>query len=206
MTSGGAVAGGEEVIDDDDAGLHLLLHREWLSPGERSAWWEVLAREVKWFRVCYKSARFGTACETPCYTSFFGGVSDRVMPFVSVPAWLQPLVDQVSARLGTPFNAILLRLYIDGSDEIAWHTDGRKFLGPTPTIASLSFGATASFQMRRMTELWPSVDGGSGGGGGGIDRLTPQREFAVRDGDLLVMRGTTQQHWHHRVPKERSRR
>jgi hypothetical protein len=32
------------------------------------------------------------------------------------------------------------------------------------------------------------------------------REYTLRDGDLLVMRGATQQHWHHRVPKARSRR
>ena len=76
-----------------------------------------------------------------------------------------------------------------------------------------------------MLNVWPSVggggggasgdgggDGGGGGGGGdggggdGIDHETPVREYTLRDGDLLVMRGATQQHWHHRVPKARSRR
>ena len=40
----------------------------------------------------------------------------------------------------------------------------------------------------------------------GIDRATARRDFAVGNGDLLVMRGDTQKHWHHRVPKARSRR
>ena len=50
------------------------------------------------------------------------------------------------------------------------------------------------------------ANGDGGGGGDGIDHGTPVREYTLRDGDLLVMRGATQQHWHHRVPKARSRR
>ena len=103
------------------------------------------------------------------------------------------------------FNAMLLRLYFDGNDEIAWHTDGRTFLGNTPTIASLSFGANATFQMRRMTNVWPPLDG-SKGCCCGIDKSTPQRDFVVGDGDMLVMRSTTQKHWHHRVPKQKGGR
>jgi len=111
--------------------------------------------EVKWYRVKYKSKRFGNECETPCWTSFYGGLP-AFSPYEPVPAWLQPLVAQVSTCCGgAPFNAVLMRLYFDGSDEIAWHTDGREFLGLTPTIASLSLGAAAEFQMRRMTNVWP---------------------------------------------------
>jgi hypothetical protein len=54
--------------------------------------------------------------------------------------------------------------------------------------------------MRRMTNVWPCA------GDDGIDRATPRRDFQVSDGDLLVMTGDTQKHWHHRVPKARSRR
>eukprot|EP00618_Florenciella_parvula_P024303 CAMPEP_0119503084 /NCGR_PEP_ID=MMETSP1344-20130328/24359_1 /TAXON_ID=236787 /ORGANISM="Florenciella parvula, Strain CCMP2471" /LENGTH=395 /DNA_ID=CAMNT_0007539343 /DNA_START=24 /DNA_END=1211 /DNA_ORIENTATION=- len=154
---------------------------------------------VSWFRVKYKSARFGNDCETPCWTTFYGG-DPMFTPYEPVPAWLQPLVDQVTAYTGAPANAMLLRLYFDGADEIAWHTDGRTFLGPTPTIASLSFGAEALFQMRRMRNVWPCA------GDNGIDATTPIRDFPVGDGTLLVMKGDTQKHWHHRVPKAKSRR
>lgn len=44
------------------------------------------------------------------------------------------------------------------------------------------------------------------GGDDGIDHSTARREFSVSNGDLLVMRGDTQKHWHHCVPKARSRR
>ncbi|KAL7449955.1 hypothetical protein ACHAWC_002928 [Mediolabrus comicus] len=65
------------------------------------------------------------------------------------------------------FNAFLLRLYFDGNDEIAWHTDGRIFLGDEPTIASLSLGCRATFQMRRMQDVWPCVNGTGGGSSAG---------------------------------------
>ena len=55
--------------------------------------------------------------------------------------------------------------------------------------------------MRRMTDVWPS----SGTPDGGVDRAAAQRSFDVRHGDLLVMHGDTQKHWHHRVPKAPSR-
>ena len=188
------------TVDDDRLGLHVDHHRRWLARDAAEGWWQTIMREVRWYRVKYKSHRFQNECETPCWTTFYGG-SAEFSPFLPVPAWLQPLVADVSERCGgAPFNAMLLRLYFDGADEIAWHTDGRTFLGDAPTIASLSLGATAQFQMRRMTNVWPC------GSDDGIDRSAARRDFAVGDGDLLVMRGDTQKHWHHRVPKEKGRR
>jgi hypothetical protein len=146
-----------EVIDDDALGLHLLLHHGWLGVESSAKWWNTIIRNTQWFRVCYKSARFGNECETPCFTAFFGGF-EQFRPYQPVPCWLRPLLGEVSAALGAPFNALLLRLYFDGADEIAWHTDGRTFLGDSPTIASLSLGAAASFQMRRMLDCWNGAD------------------------------------------------
>lgn len=191
-----------EVIDDTAKGLHVTVERGYAAD---TNWYQTIIDNTTWYRVKYKSNRFGKECETPCWTTFYGGLSDYE-PYTPVPSWLQPLVDQVSTDLGVPFNAFLLRLYFDGDDEIAWHTDGRTFLGPTPVIASLSFGATATFQMRRMTNVWPSVHNNQNNGDNGIDHSTPQRDFVVRNGDMLVMRHVTQQHWHHRVPSQKGRK
>ena len=51
-----------------------------------------------------------------------------------------------------------------------------------------------------MHNVWPTS------GEDGIDRDTPQRVWQLADGDLIVMHGDTQRHWHHRVPKAKSRR
>ena len=147
-----------ELVNEEKLGLQVNVHRHYLSTSERQAWWETLTSKTQWYRVKYKSFRFQNQCETPCWTTFFGGFPE-VQPYVPVPSWLQPLVSRISKLCNTPFNAILVRLYFDGSDEIAWHTDGRTFLGPTPTIASLSLGARARFQMRRMNDCWPCTPG-----------------------------------------------
>jgi len=191
-----------EEVDDAAKGLHVQVHRGYQAH-RAQYWWDTIVSNARWFRVKYKSGRFGKQCETPCWTTFYGGRTEYE-PYEPVPGWLQPLVDEVSRDLNmpVPFNAMLLRLYFDGNDEIAWHTDGRTFLGNAPTIASLSFGANATFEMRRMNNVWPPLDGSAGDC---IDRTTPQRNFVVEDGDMLVMLGATQKHWHHRVPKEKGR-
>ena len=191
-----------EEACDPDKGLHVQVHRGYQAH-RAEYWWHTIVSNARWFRVKYKSGRFGKQCETPCWTTFYGGRTEH-QPYEPVPDWLQPLVEEVSRDLNmsVPFNAMLLRLYFDGNDEIAWHTDGRQFLGNAPTIASLSFGANATFEMRRMHNVWPPLDGSAGDC---IDRTTAQQDFVVGDGDMLVMLGATQKHWHHRVPKEKGR-
>jgi alkylated DNA repair dioxygenase AlkB len=194
---------------DSSSNLHLSMYRSLGSLAPFRGLHASLLAGVVWHRVKYRSVRYGSECETPCWTNFYGGVSAAPPnPHQPVPAFLQPLLERVSALCKTPFNALLVRLYYDGTDNIAWHTDGRKFLGKEPTIASLSLGASAGFEMRRMTDVWPCAGGASAGGasGDGIDRSTPGLSVKCGHGDLLVMRGDTQDHWHHRVAKEKGRR
>jgi alkylated DNA repair dioxygenase AlkB len=65
------------------------------------------------------------------------------------------------------------------------HSDDEPELGPDPVIASLSLGATRTFQLRHRR----------GAARGGLD-------LALGDGCLLVMRGTTQRLYRHGVPKQ----
>lgn len=202
-------------IDNHPKGLHVDIHRGLFRSKDldnshyNNNWHQKLLDNVRWHRVKYKSNRFQNQCETPCWTAFYGGRSEYA-PYTPIPSWFQPLIDRVTSHLvgnggvAVKFNAFLLRLYFDGNDEIAWHTDGRTFLGEEPTIASLSLGCKATFQLRRMNDVWPCADG-SKSTKGCIDVDTPIENFVLDDGDLLVMRGTTQRHWHHRVPKEKGR-
>ena len=205
-----------QVIDKPTKNLHVDIHRGLFSSKhipttDPRNWYNQLISNVKWHRVKYKSNRFQSECETPCYTAFYGGRTEY-KPYTPIPDWFKPLIDEVTDHLNShnksgmqvKFNAFLLRLYFDGNDEIAWHTDGRTFLGDEPTIASLSLGSKATFQLRRMTNVWPCVDG-STSTEGCIDTQTPIESFVLDDGDLLVMKSKTQQYWHHRVPKEKKR-
>ena len=66
---------------------------------------------------------------------------------------------------------------------MAWHSDNEPLYGPAPTIGSVSLGATRDFVLRRNADHADKVS------------------FALAHGDVLVMRGSTQLHWTHAVPK-----
>lgn len=100
--------------------------------------------------------------------------------------WIEELAqlrDLVAGHAGTTFNSVLCNLYRDGSDGVDWHADDEKEFGPMPIIGSLSLGATRRFDLRR------------------VDDHAVKVELELHHGDLLIMQGTTQALWRHRVPK-----
>jgi len=94
---------------------------------------------------------------------------------------LQALKAIVEQKTGETYNSCLLNLYHNGSEGMAWHSDGEKDLKKNGAIASLSLGVTRkfSFKHKHSKEL-VSLD--------------------LKAGSLLVMKGETQQHWFHRLP------
>ena len=188
-----------ERVQDVDRGLDISHYRRFLTCEEERRLFDAV-KELEWYRVKYCSERHQNECTTPCWTNMYGGFPE-IDPYQPIPVVLQDICDRLESLTGAKFNAILTRLYFDGKDNIAWHTDGRIFLGPEPVIASLSLGATSKFQLRRMIDVWPTASTPHGG----LDLSTPERELTLQGGDLLIMRGPTQRHWHHRVPQERRR-
>lgn len=59
------------------------------------------------------------------------------------------LKDRLEEVTGIHYNSMLANLYRDGHDSVAWHSDDELCLGPEPTIASLSFGDTRNFELRK---------------------------------------------------------
>ena len=98
--------------------------------------------------------------------------------------WTQELLELkkiVEAESGETFNSCLLNLYHDGSEGMAWHSDGEKALKKDGAIGSLSFGAERKFSFKhKKTKQSVSV--------------------VLEKGSLLVMKGTTQTNWLHRLP------
>jgi alkylated DNA repair dioxygenase AlkB len=88
----------------------------------------------------------------------------------------------LARRHGTRLPHVLLALYRDGRDSVAWHGDRVGRLQPDTVVAIVSVGGPRPFLLRRR--------------GGG-----PSRRFTVGLGDLLVMGGTCQSTWEHCVPK-----
>ena len=81
------------------------------------------------------------------------------------------------------FNSVLLNWYRNGNDHLNWHADDEKELGRNPTIASVNFGETRDFIVRRK------------------DDRTRRLVLPLKHGTLLLMRGALQHHWEHSVPK-----
>jgi alkylated DNA repair dioxygenase AlkB len=80
---------------------------------------------------------------------------------------------------------VLINLYRNGQDSMGYHADDEPELGPKPTIASVSLGATRRFLLKPRRK-----------------RSGPPRELALTHGSLLIMGGTTQENFVHGVPKE----
>ena len=80
------------------------------------------------------------------------------------------------------FNSVLLNRYRNGNDSISWHTDAERELGIRPIIASVSFGATRTFQLRHIN-------------------TKEKLEIELTHGSLLIMQGELQHFWQHQIPK-----
>ncbi len=94
---------------------------------------------------------------------------------------LLALKSKIETETGESFNSCLLNLYHNGDEGMAWHRDGEKDLKKHGAIGSLSFGAERKFSFKHKT-------------------TKEAVSIMLEHGSLLVMKGTTQTHWLHRLP------
>ena len=166
----------------------LRLDPTFLPPAEAAALLTQLTAEVAWEQ---RSIRiFGQEIPQPRLTAWYGDPEARYTysglrwePRPWLPA-LQALRQRVAAATNGPYNSVLLNLYRDGRDSMGWHADDEPELGSAPAIASLSLGATRRFRLRPVAGL-----------------AHPPLALDLPSGSLLLMRGPTQQHWQHALPK-----
>lgn len=94
---------------------------------------------------------------------------------------LMELKQMVEQESGETFNSCLLNLYHDGEEGMAWHSDAETDLKKNAAIGSLSFGAERKFAFKHKASK-------------------EKVELVLEHGSLLLMKGTTQDHWLHRLP------
>ncbi|MBK1438969.1 alpha-ketoglutarate-dependent dioxygenase AlkB [Parapedobacter sp. ISTM3] len=112
------------------------------------------------------------------YEYTYSNITKRAIPWTPQLLELKQLVEE---KTGEHFNSCLLNLYPTGDEGMAWHSDDEKDLKKHGAIASLSLGAERRFSFRhKQTKETVSL--------------------ALPHGSLLVMKGTTQTHWLHRLP------
>ena len=108
----------------------------------------------------------------------YSNTTKTALPWTPELLFLKNLAEKHS---GETYNSCLLNLYHDGSEGMAWHSDGEKDLRKNGAIGSLSFGAERKFCFKHK-------------------KSGEKIEVFLEAGSLLVMKGETQTHWLHRLP------
>lgn len=116
------------------------------------------------------------------YDYAYSGTTKQALPWNADLLVLKAAVERIT---GDRFNSCLLNLYHDGNEGMAWHSDDEKSLSRNSTIASLSFGAERKFCFRHKRDPHATA-------------------ILLEHGSLLVMRGETQTHWLHSLPKSKN--
>lgn len=96
---------------------------------------------------------------------------------------LLSLKNRIEEVFGHEFNSVLLTLYRDQNDSVAWHRDKESRYGDRPVIASLSLGQTRKFDCRKL------------------NRYQSRYSIPLPHGSLLMMKGDFQEYWEHRIAK-----
>ena len=132
---------------------------------------------------------FGKQILQPRLTALYGdpkvpygysGIAMQAQPFTKE---LEIIKQRLQDFTQHEFTHVLCNYYRDGQDSMGWHRDNEAVLGQNPKIASLTFGASRSFQMRPYTAKEPKID------------------LELSHGSLLLMEGASQHHWEHQLPK-----
>lgn len=178
---------GEADVRVDLADADVWLFRQFLEPDQADQLLDDISRTTSWRQEMIKL--YGRESPVPRLTAWHGdpGATYTYSNITMEPEPWSPALLAVKALVEresrAPFNSVLCNLYRDGRDSVAWHSDDEAELGRHPLIASVSLGATRTFQFRhrRRPEL--------------------RHQIELPHGSLLVMRGPTQQNWRHQVPK-----
>ena len=182
-----------ELFDlEYDAALNLLpydgevnYYGKIMSAEEADYFYEKLFQDIEWRND--EAVIFGKKVITKRKVAWYGdksfeysysNVTKTALPWSPDLLKLKKIIEEAS---GETFNSCLLNLYHDGSEGMAWHSDGEKDLKKNGSIASVSLGAERKFAFKHKVSK-------------------EKVELVLSHGSLLMMKGTTQTHWQHRLP------
>lgn len=153
---------------------------------------EQLQREVYWEQS--DITLYGKTMKIPRLNAWYGDPGCGYIysgKYFEPLSWLSVLLDIKQAAEATlaPYlqqtilNSALVNCYRHGQDSVAWHSDDEPELGSNPPVVSISLGQERNFQLRHRVHKHEKY------------------QLSLQDGDLLMMCGQTQHHWHHQIPK-----
>ncbi len=166
---------------DGEVNYHGMI----MDPFHAQSYLDLLMTEIAWRND--EAVIFGKRIVTKRKVAWYGerpfkytysNTTKEALPWTNELVELKKLVE---SRTGETFNSCLLNLYHDGNEGMAWHSDGEVDLKKDGAIGSLSFGAERKFSFKHK-------------------KTNALVSLVLEKGSLLVMKGTTQTHWLHRLP------
>lgn len=182
-----------DLFDDFQGQPRNLLHKDGIvnyygtlmSSAEASCYFDNLLNDIEWKNdeVVISGKRIVTKREVAWYGDkpfeyTYSNTTKLALPWTRQLKELKAIVEQKTGEL---FNTCLLNLYHDGSEGVAWHSDGEKDLKKNASIASMSLGAERKFFFKHK-------------------QSKKTVSLILQNGSLLIMKGVTQTYWLHRLP------
>jgi alkylated DNA repair dioxygenase AlkB len=176
-----------KFIELSDA--ELYYHHQLFPFNQASKLLKTLKDEIEWTQNTIRfygkeslvprlEAWYGDPGKSYAYSGIHMDPKPWTKELITIKQTIEPLA-------GVVFNSVLINYYRDGKDRVAWHSDDEKELGKNPVIGSVSLGAERKFKLRHKHHK--------------INGL--KHEIMLRDGSFLLMKGATQHHWMHEIPR-----
>ncbi|HEX4373376.1 MAG TPA: alpha-ketoglutarate-dependent dioxygenase AlkB [Puia sp.] len=176
-----------EEKNNSDLPADLIYIKNFIQEEESQSLLQKFIGDLPWQQT--ERILYGKKIITPRLTVWYGDTSANYSlssdPSFPLP-WTDELLDlknRVVELSGVRFNTVLLNYYRNGNDSVAWHTDNDGIPGRNKTVASVSLGQTRRFDVRNYKDH------------------SKKYSIMLESGSYLLMTGSFQDEWQHRVPK-----
>lgn len=166
----------------------IILYDNFFTKKESDRLYKSLLNTVNWKQD--QVTFYGKVMDVPRLTALFGE-KDNVYTYSGLTMYPEQwhkdvlfIKRRVEVETKNVFTSCLINYYRTGQDSNDWHQDNEKELGVNPEIASVSFGATRTFQLKHITK-----------------KNLKKVDIPLPHGSFLLMGGETQHFWKHKIPK-----
>lgn len=179
--------GNSKFIELSDADLDY--HHEFFPFNQANKLFKNLQKKIEWTQNRIRF--YGKESLVPRLEAWYGdpgksyaysGIHMDPKPWTDELLLIKKAIEPVA---GVTFNSVLINYYRDGADRVAWHSDDEKELGQNPVIGSVSLGAERKFKLRHKKYKTNGL----------------KHEIMLNHGSFLLMKGSTQHHWMHEIPR-----
>jgi alkylated DNA repair dioxygenase AlkB len=163
----------------------VVYYKNLLTKNEANQYFDCLLNTIEWKND--QAVIYGKLIITKRKVAWYGDTdfeytysktTKRALPWTTELLELKKIAED---KTGEKFNSCLLNLYHNGDEGMTWHSDAEKVLKKNGAIASLSLGDERKFSFKHK-------------------ETKETLSLILENGSLLLMKGSTQTYWLHRLP------